>query len=170
MHTLYFLSVWLHILAAAAWIGGMFFVVLVVVPWLRSGAAGRVNAGLFLRETGERFRNVGWVCFGVLLVTGSFNLWVRGVRFESFAQPAWLASPFGRSVMIKLGLFALALIVSAVHDFSIGPRATQAIARDPNSARADRLRKSAGRWGRINALLGLCLVAVAITLVRGWPF
>lgn len=170
MHTLYLLCVWVHILAAMAWMGGIMFLVLVVVPWLRSGASARVNGGVFLRETGERFRNVGWVCFGVLLGTGAFNLWVRGVRLSSFAQPEWLSSPFGKSVCVKLVLFALVLCVSAVHDFSIGPRATRAIARDPGSAEADRLRKSASRWGRVNALLGLLLVAVAVTLVRGWPF
>ena len=78
MHALYLLSVWVHILAATAWVGGMFFLVLVVVPWLRKGEGS--NAAVFLRETGERFRSVGWACFGLLLVTGTFNLWVRGVR------------------------------------------------------------------------------------------
>lgn len=170
MQALYLFAVWLHVLAAIAWIGGMFFLVFVVVPWLRGGAAGRVNAGLFLRETGERFRNVGWICFGILLCTGTFNLWVRGVRLGDFLQPSWLGSPFGQSVLLKLALFCLVLVVSAVHDFSIGPRATRAIARDPGSAEAERLRKSAARWGRVNALLGLLLVAVAVILVRGWPF
>ena len=58
MHALYLFSVWLHILAATAWIGGMFFLVLVVVPWLRRGNE-RQDAATFLQETGERFRAVG---------------------------------------------------------------------------------------------------------------
>ena len=78
MPALYLLSVWIHILAAMAWIGGMFFLVLVVVPWLRAG--NRANAGAFLRETGQRFRSVGWSCFAILTVTGTFNLYARGVR------------------------------------------------------------------------------------------
>ncbi len=67
MHSLYLLSVWVHILAATVWIGGMLFLVLVVVPWLRKGT--RSDAAVLLRETGERFRNVGWICFVVLLIT-----------------------------------------------------------------------------------------------------
>lgn len=168
MPALYLLSVWIHILAAMAWIGGMLFLVLVVVPWLRAG--GRANAGAFLRETGVRFRSVGWTCFAILTVTGTFNLYARGVRLGDFARPEWLASPFGRSVLSKLGLFALILVVSAVHDFSVGPRASVAIQRDPGSPEAERLRRQASLMGRGNALLALAIVAVAVTLVRGWPW
>ncbi|MBK8697276.1 MAG: CopD family protein [Deltaproteobacteria bacterium] len=168
MPALYLLSVWIHILAAMAWIGGMFFLVLVVVPWLRAG--NRANAGAFLRETGQRFRSVGWSCFAILTVTGTFNLYVRGVRLGDFTRPEWLASPFGRSVLYKLGLFALVLVVSAVHDFSVGPRASVAIQRDPGSPEAERLRRQASLMGRGNVLLALALVAVAVTLVRGSPW
>lgn len=83
MHALYLLSVWVHILAATVWLGGMLFLVLVVVPWLRKG--GGTDAAVFLRETGERFRSVGWGCFFVLLITGTFNLWFRGVRSHASA-------------------------------------------------------------------------------------
>ena len=165
MHLLYLASVWLHILAAMTWVGGIAFIVLVVVPWLRGG--GQRIAGTFLRETGLRFRSVGWICFGVLLVTGTFNLWIRGVRLSDFARGEWLASPFGKTVAAKLALFALVLAVSAVHDFVVGPRATAALAEGPHSPRADRLRRQASLLGRANALLALILVAVAVMLVRG---
>ena len=165
MHTLYLISVWLHILAATVWIGGMAFLVLVVVPWLRSG--NRANAGTFLRETGQRFRNVSWTCFGILVVTGSFNLWIRGVRLSDFGRGAWLSSAFGQTVLLKLGCFALVLVVSMVHDFSVGPRASTAIARDPQSPAAHTLRRRASLLGRVNVVLALVLVAAGVMLVRG---
>jgi copper resistance protein D len=165
MHTLYLISVWLHILAATVWIGGMAFLVLVVVPWLRSG--DRAHAGTFLRETGERFRTVGWTCFGVVLVTGTFNLWIRGVRVSDFGRAAWLSSAFGQTVLLKLGTFAIVLLVSTVHDFRVGPRASRAIARDPRSSEAQRLRRRASLLGRVNVVLALVLVAAGVMLVRG---
>jgi len=168
MHVLYLLSVWVHILAATAWIGGMLFLVLVVVPWLRKG--GRTDAAVFLRETGERFRNVGWVCFGLLLVTGTFNLWVRGVRLGDFARAEWLQSPFGKTVLAKLGGFVLVLMVSAVHDFVVGPRATKAIAADARSAQAHLERRRASVLGRVNVVLALILLAAGVMLVRGTPW
>lgn len=168
MHALYVLSVWVHILAATVWIGGMLFLVLVVVPWLRKRT--RPDASTFLRETGERFRNVSWSCFLVLIVTGTFNLWVRGVRLADFAKSEWLHSPFGQTVMVKLGAFLLVLVVSGVHDFLVGPRATRAIAADPRSRGALAERRRASLLGRINVLLALVLVAAAVMLVRGVPW
>lgn len=103
MGGLYLLSVWVHILAATVWIGGMLFLVLVVVPWLRSGR--RVHAAVFLRETGERFRNVRLGLLRTVGLTGTFNLWVRGVRLSDFVRAEWLESRFGKTVLVKLGAF-----------------------------------------------------------------
>ena len=105
----------------------------------------------------------------ILLITGSFNLWVRGVRLSSFGDANWLASPFGHSVVLKLGLFIAVLVLSAVHDFVLGPRATAALREGPASPRAQALRRQASLMGRANAILALLIVAVAVTLVRGWP-
>lgn len=168
MYALYVTSVWLHILAATTWIGGMLFLVLVVVPWLRRG--DRARAAAFLRETGNRFRNVGWACFAVLVVTGTFNLYVRGVRPGDFLRPEWRASGLGRAVSCKLLAFAAVLAVSAVHDFIVGPRATVAVEADPSSPRAQKLRRVAALLGRLNVLLALALVAFAVFIVRGWPW
>ncbi len=168
MYVLYLASVWLHILATVVWAGGLFFLALVVVPWLRRGE--RVAAAAFLRQSGPRLRAVAWTCFAVLLVTGVFNLWMRGVRPADFGRPEWLASPFGRAVVIKLALFAAVLAISAVHDFIIGPRATRALECDPRSIGAERLRRAAALLGRADAVLALALIAVAVVLVRGWPW
>jgi hypothetical protein len=78
-----------------------------------------------------------------------------------------LASPFAKAVVLKLCVFAL--VVSAVHDFQVGPRATLAIETDPRSGRAETLRKRASLLGRANVLLALVLVALGVVIARGWP-
>lgn len=115
LYTIYLLSAWLHILAAITWVGGMFTLLLVVVPSLRRG--DRAQAAAMLRDTGPRLRDIGRICFGLLAITGTFNLWARAVRLSSFGSAAWLASPFGRAVLWKLGVFGVILGVSAAHDF-----------------------------------------------------
>jgi uncharacterized membrane protein len=167
----YLVSVWVHILAATIWIGGLFFVVLVVVPWLRRGnATSAQDAGRFLSETGERFRAVGWICFGLVAATGVFNLGVRGVRLQDVVDPAWWTSGFGSAVGLKLLAFGLVLVVSFVHDFRVGPAATDAIRGEPDSARARSLRRRASLLGRLNGVLALVLVALGVVIVRGWPW
>jgi len=166
MHLLYEVSVWLHIVAATIWVGGMLFLVMVVVPWLRE--EGR-NAAVFLRETGGRFRNVGWACFAIFLITGIFNLWMRGVRLANLFQADWLATDFGRVVMLKIGLFALIVAISAAHDFVVGPRATTAIEQDPRSEATRSLRRRASVLGRMNVVLALVAVFLGVMLVRGVP-
>ena len=168
MHTLYVLSVWTHILTAMLWVGGMLFLVIVVVPLLRRG--DRAQAAAFLHVAGVRFRTVGWACFGILLLTGSWQLSARGVRPASFLDPGFLSSPFGRTVVWKLGLFALILLVSAWHDFVVGPRATLAVQAAPDSPAAQSLRRQASWLGRANVVLAVVIVLVAVSLVRGWPW
>ena len=173
IHWLYLIAVWLHILSATVWVGGMFFLVLVVVPWLRH--APRAEAGAFWTATGTRFRVIGWTCFTISLATGTFILYLRGVRFSDFAVVGWRTSPFGQTVMLKLGVFAAVLATSIAHDFVVGPRAARALALAgttgaPDLAQAIRLRRQASWLGRINALLALVLVALAVMLVRGRPW
>jgi putative copper export protein len=166
-HDLYLVSVWLHILAATTWIGGMLFVALVVVPSVRRGDLG--NTAKLFGETGRRFRAVGWTCFAVLFLTGCYNLAARGVTLHDFIDRRWVTSPFGRAVVMKLSVFAVVVVLSAVHDYVIGPRAVVELERDPGSPAALRLRRRASLLGRLNALLALVLVGLAVILVRGWP-
>jgi putative copper export protein len=158
MRALYLLSVYLHIFSAVVWIGGIAFLVFVVVPWLRAG--NQDVATKFLRDTGLRFRKIGWTCFAVLVATGTFNLWMRNVRLSSFVDPDWTGSAFGRTVMTKLAVFGAVLATSLVHDFFVGPRATL----DPT------LRKRAALLGRVNAIFALVILALAVMIVRGTPW
>ena len=104
-----------------------------------------------------------------MLITGTFNLWVRGVRLADFTRAEWLDSSFGKTTLLKLAVFAVVLVISGIHDFILGPRATAAIAEDPRSARAAALRRRASVLGRLNAVLALVLVALGVMLVRGVP-
>ena len=145
----------------------MFFLVLVAVPWLRQG--DRKKASAFFSATGKRFRTIGWWCFSALAITGTFNLWVRGVRFSSFADPIWIQSQYGRVVIAKLMVFFVVLCASLFHDFVLGPRATKAGLADPTSAHSERFRKQASWLGRLNVLLALVLIMLGIMIVRGCP-
>ena len=161
--TAYVASVYLHILAAATWVGGIIFLVAIAVPALRK--LDKTAAEPMLRATVFRFRAVGWVAFGVLLLTGLYNLHMRGIGWSELTDPAYRATSSGKALLIKLACFAGVLALSAVHDFSIGPRALRAM--EQKSPDAQRLRKQTGWIGRINGVVTLVIVLCAVIVVRG---
>ena len=96
------------------------------------------------------------------------------MRLADFGDPAFLRSGFGHAVVMKLTLFVVVLGLSAYHDFHLGPRASEAMARaaagEPTSPEAtEKMRRRASLIGRANALLALAIVGLAVVIVRGWP-
>jgi copper resistance protein D len=139
-------SRWLHVVAAITWIGGMLFIALVLVPVTRRLDDPALRARL-VQAIGMRFRTVGWIALGVLLATGLVNLWL---------QPFLLGS---HRFQWKAGLVVLALILSAYHDFVLGPRAGL-----PGADPSARVRAS---WvARINVLVVLVIVLLGLSLLR----
>jgi putative copper export protein len=165
MRTVYLVSVYLHIVAAASWIGGMTFFVFVVVPVLRK-PGGRENAMLLVHALGTRFRALGWTALVTLVVTGVVNLTCRGYGAADFWNGNVFAGEWGARLLHKLGLVVVILITSAVHDFWIGPKATRVAREAPDSPDRERYRKLASWFGRGNFVLALAVLALAIQLVR----
>lgn len=163
---LYHLAVFLHLLAALLWLGGMFFLGVVGAPVLRKLESTALRVRLF-QELGLRFRTVGWTSLGVLVTTGLWILHMRGVlRAQVWTDPAWWATPFGRALFWKLLAVLAMVVVSALHDFVFGPRAGRAQEESREGAR-ERNRKLALHLARINAGFGLLLVYWAMRLARG---
>jgi uncharacterized membrane protein len=168
MHGLCLFSIGLHIFAASIWIGGTIFLVFVLVPVNRSPEMKGMARDL-IRLTGLKFRRVGWICFGVLLGSGLFNLSYRGVRWVDFGKQEFWECHFGRVLAVKLLIVVLIFLMSFLHDFVIGPRATAVWRENPFSSHASRLRNQAKWIGRVNLILGLMALTLGIILVRGLP-
>ena len=144
MRGLYLFAVWMHVLAAMTWVGGMIVFVAAVLPYFRRQPAAAKAA--FLDWFGPRFRVVSWACFAILVATGTFNLWARGVRLDDFVRPEWRSTGFGQILLIKLALVTAAIGMSAAHE---------------------RMNVRYARWvGRSLLLVGLAIVAAAVMMVR----
>lgn len=166
MRGLYLLSVWLHILSAALWLGGMLFLVFVLVPSLRKATDEKLYVVL-IHKVGARFRWVGWVSLGLLFLTGVINLHFRGYGVGEILKGQVFRGNWGHTLAVKLTLFLVVLFLSVIHDFVIGPRATRLGRENPHAPESVRLNRLA-RWiGRVNLLLGLLIVFWAVALVRG---
>lgn len=136
-----------HVLAALTWIGGMLFIALVLVPVTRRLADPALRTRL-VHDLGVRFRTVGWIALAVLVATGLVNLWLRPELLTT-TRFWW-----------KAALVGLALVLSAVHDFVLGPRAGR-----PGADPAARIRAS---WvARVNLVVVLVIVVIGLSF-RGF--
>ncbi len=166
MQALYHISVFLHILSAIIWIGGMLFLAMIVVPVTRKPDFQAV-AGRLYAEISTKFRNVGWACLILIFITGFLNLSGRFGSMGIMSDAAFWTGPFGGALASKISIFILIVLMSIVHDFFVGPRAAKLLAQNPDDPKALKLRKSASWFGRINLLLGLVVVYLAVGMIRG---
>jgi uncharacterized membrane protein len=165
MRLLYLACVWLHILAAMLWIGGMLFLVTVIVPMLRRPEM-RAKALELFHVLGVRFRRVGWFAITTLILTGIGNLLLRGFTLSQIVDGEVFAGPWGHTLALKL-IFVLVLVASsAVHDFYVGPSATRLARENAPPQRREAFRRAASWMGRASLLLALAIVALAVALVR----
>jgi putative copper resistance protein D len=162
-----FLVLTIHVLAAIIWLGGMFFISLVLVPSLRKlePPTKRTEA---LSETAKRFRLVSWIAILILLVTGVINAINHGVTIDLISSGELFSSHFGIILTFKVFLVFVMILISAVHDFILGPKLiklTELHGPGPESARFLAKKRKFISWlARINAFIGIIVVACAVML------
>ncbi len=110
------LWMWLHVFGVVLWAGGFFYILVALVPALRSGRASEERVEI-MRRTGAVFRRVSWTAIIILVVSGSFSLYNRimdGLAARAMssdpAQYALLPPGYEALMTVKL-LIVVALIV-----------------------------------------------------------
>jgi putative copper export protein len=154
MTTWYHLTVWLHIIGGAFWIGGMLFLPLVLLPGIKDHPDRRN----LLMATGLKFRFYGYIVLVLLLATGLLNIYFRGIHFS---WRFFTTSHYGRLVSLKLILFILMVLGSLIHDLFVGRRA---IAEMKNNRK---LKLIASWTGRILLIISLIMAYIGVLLSRG---
>jgi copper resistance protein D len=102
----------LHLTAAAAWIGGLVSLTLLLAETRRDPACASLA-----RDATRRFSTLGIVSVGTLFSTGIVNTWILVGSFNAF-----IATGYGRLLMIKIALFAVMVTFAAVNRFRLTPR------------------------------------------------
>ncbi len=152
--------VWLHLIAAISWIGGMIFLSLVLAPLIRNQKAAPDSTALF-RSAALRFRRVVWAAIAALVATGPALLHLRGL---SLADPA----RWPRVFLVKIGLVATLLLLTIAHDLFLGPQVVRIGAISPATRTAgQQALLKASRWlPRLAVVLALAVLAAAVALAR----
>jgi putative copper export protein len=97
------IRLFLHVMAAAVWVGGQ-FALAGVVPSLRRVAPNATKA------VAQAFARVAWPAFGVLVITGMWNLMAEDITTKS---SAWQVT-----LLVKIALAMASGVFVVVH--SIG--------------------------------------------------
>lgn len=97
----------LHLLAVAVWFGGVFGLLLL---------SPKSNKFEWFKDKGKAFSK--WAMFSiiVIMVTG---LWMTGKYVPSFSVSSFVESVWGRSLVIKIGLFLLIILIGFLQSRSL---------------------------------------------------
>ncbi len=136
------LLLFFHVVLAAFWVGGMIFLSLVVVPYLKDKPEIRDEA---FQEVGKRFS-----LYGTFLTL--FLLFVTGMGLVHMVQGG-----FRESIYFKLALFFVVVGVSLFHDLWAGKKALYS-----------EKHRIWARWlGIANLLLSLVMVYLGVRIRLG---
>lgn len=168
----YQIAVFIHIIASITWLGGMLFLVMVMVPLTRREIDSPAEAARLLGQVGRKFRPVAWASIVLLVATG---LYIATDQWRVSASDFFNGETYFLKVLqAKVGVVLIVIGLSIIHDFILGPRVTRQLeALRQGGAPSATLRKSRRMLlilARVNMLLVLVILGLAVTLTRGSVF
>lgn len=143
----------LHLLAASAWLGSLG--ALALLHWMVLGRT-HPQALLFWR----RFGLVAFVCVGVLLTSGVFN-----TSRQVFSLDAWLLTPYGWALWLKIGLFLVAGALGLLNSAALHAHVAQFI----HTVTKLRLASGPPRWVTLEVLSGVLILLITAYLTTLAP-
>jgi putative copper resistance protein D len=143
----------IHLLASGIWLGGLVPLAALVIRAKRSGD-GKWFA--LMRTALPRFSGMGYAAIALVAITGIVNTIILVGSGDGLVR-----TPYGRLLLVKIGLFLLLGVFAGVNRFVLVPR----ISRE----RAPLTGTAALMWTIIiEQVLGLAILAV-VSVLGTWP-
>jgi uncharacterized membrane protein len=165
---MYFLNVWIHILAAAIWTGGLIYTAAVAVPFALSHPVDERQR--ILRGLARRFRWIGWGSIAVLIITGLGNLTLRltPIKFSQILNgdvfdPEKVEQLIAIWLPWKLMLVVVMIGLMAFHDIT-SIQSARRHEGSPDTAPGNRM---GSRAAALATLVAILVLYVSVRLVRG---
>ena len=138
----------LHLVAAAAWLGGLVPLTLLLSQALRNEADPWASLA---SQAARRFSMLGIVSVGTITATGIVNGWILVGSFK-----ALVVTEYGRLLMLKISLFAVMLVYAAINRFWLTPDLALPSDKEARLQAMRRLTRNSG----IEIALGLIIFAI----------
>jgi putative copper resistance protein D len=107
----------MHLVAAAAWIGALVPLAILLHAANNGGDAPPMEIA---REATRRFSTLGIASVGTLVASGIVNTWVL-----TGSIPALFGTDYGRLLLVKVALFLVMLSIAAINRLRLTPRLVQ---------------------------------------------
>ncbi len=153
---------WLHILAATVWVGPQIFLFVAAIPAVRTIQDAQVRAQV-MRTMTTRF---GWLALAailVLFITGIANIYEHEVAVDDLFDLRW-----GVVFQVKMTLVIIAVALTALHAFIVGPRLLRAQEESSDEAEIASLRRMSIITSAVNAVVALAIVFCAALMGSSW--
>lgn len=151
---------WLHLLTAFVWVGGLCFQLLVLPPTLAYATGLRERIRLDLRAE-SRFRVVLWPAVGIVLLTGLYN--VMNVLYLTALAGGSVPPAFARVLSLKLGFVVLMIVLQAVAQLVVYPQRLAQLREMPLEAHT--VPSALARLQRLATVLHIMIIAFAAAAV-----
>jgi copper resistance protein D len=140
----------LHLIAAAAWLG-----TLVPLALLLGLAANDAAALATARTATLRFSTLGIVAVGTLLCTGLVNTW-----YLVGSPAAMTGTDYGRLLLVKIALFLIMVTIASVNRLELTDRLVEA----QSPAAVNDARRKLRRNATVEASIGAAIIAIVAQL------
>lgn len=158
---------WLHLTAAAVWVGPQLFLVLAAIPALRTiGGEEDPVRQQATRVMVRRFNIMAWSAMALLILTGIGNVFEHNSdsaidAFDYDFRYAWILTT-------KLVLVGVTISLTALHSFVIGPRLLEAHAYGVSDRK--QLRIASAVVSGTGFLASVAILYLAALLVQPFAF
>lgn len=155
---LYSLLKWIHLIAAVAWIGGMFSNFFIYIPAIGKTLEPPL-AGRLMGTVMKRFRVMVYLSMAVFLVTGI----LLGSLFLNSGVSLTARNEMVTVLILKVPLYVL-MVVLAIVAFEITAPRTERLAAKGPSPKLQKAQRSQMVLAAIGFLLGLIILAISVAL------
>jgi putative copper export protein len=154
---------WIHLIAAAIWVGGSIFIGIVFSPLLKTITTSLEERMKIMIRVGRRFNKIAVPSLIILMITGLYNSHVL------LSKPELLvATSYGTFLIIKIILVILLIITYAIHVRIIRKDVEEKIMSNKMSEQQiQKLRRKIIILGEITLVLSITILFFASLLDAG---
>ena len=146
-------TMWVHLLSAVVWIGGIFFILYVALP-----VAGKIldQPGKIMGPLSKRFVPLANISIFLMITSGI----ILSIASHEFSGPGVLSGPRAKSLAVKILLVAIMTSIHFYRGLILTPRVARLSSAGGHPEKVQKLQKFSLNLVKLNFFLGVIVLLV----------